>query len=68
VKPIAAEKHRHTADNVIAFLSERIREDLRHGFFKYSITCEIVNFENRRVVVDAGTSHRFFISKEDLGL
>ena len=49
---------------------ERIRDlvidGLKHGFFDYSITCEIGNEGKRHLVIRAGKSHNFTIPKDDL--
>jgi hypothetical protein len=39
---------------------------VRHGFFEYSIACEIVKGTKRRIVVRAGKSHKFMISEDEL--
>ncbi len=49
---------------------ERIRDlvidGLKHGFFDYSITCEIGNGGKRHLVIQAGKSHKFTIPEDDL--
>lgn len=64
-QPIVAEEHQTTED-VIAFLSQKIRVGLRHGHFEYSISSEVINSRRRKVVVHAGTSHMFIIPEKDL--
>ncbi|MEI8275342.1 MAG: hypothetical protein WCG00_05050 [Hyphomicrobiales bacterium] len=41
-------------------------EGLRHGFFDYSIACEIANGGKRQLVIRAGKSHKFNIPEEEL--
>ena len=41
-------------------------EGLKHGFFDYSISCEVGNKGRRQLVIRAGKSHKFTIPKEDL--
>ena len=36
-------------------------EGLKHGFFDYSIACEIANGGKRQLVIRAGKSHKFTI-------
>ena len=36
-------------------------EGLRHGFFDYSIACEVGNGGKRHLVIRAGKSHKFTI-------
>jgi hypothetical protein len=41
-------------------------EGLKHGFFDYSIACEIGNGGKRHLVIRAGKSHKFTIAKEEV--
>jgi hypothetical protein len=41
-------------------------DGLKHGFFDYSIACEIGNGGKRHLVIRAGKSHKFTISKEEV--
>jgi hypothetical protein len=41
-------------------------EGLKHGFFDYSITCEVGNGGKRHLVIRAGKSHKFTISADEL--
>ena len=41
-------------------------DGLKHGFFDYSISCEIGNRGKRQLVIRAGKSHKFTIPEEDL--
>jgi hypothetical protein len=43
-----------------------IVEGLRHGFFDYSIACEIGKDGRRQLVIRAGKSHKFTIPEADL--
>ena len=43
-----------------------LREGLIHGFFDYSMSCEIVGGAKRRFTLRAGKSHRFVIPEEAL--
>lgn len=47
-------------------LVEEILDGLRHGFFEYSVTCEVVKDGKRRLTIKAGKSHQFIIPEEDL--
>lgn len=55
----------HLAD-VLLHLEKIVVDGLCHGFFDYSITCEISNGGKRQLVIRAGKSHKFFIPAEDL--
>lgn len=41
-------------------------DGLRHGFFHYSITCEIGNGGKRQLVIRAGKSHKFTIPEAEV--
>jgi hypothetical protein len=41
-------------------------DGLTHGFFEYSIVCEISNGGKRNLVIRAGKSHKFTIPGEEL--
>ncbi len=41
-------------------------DGLKHGFFDYSISCEVGIKGKRRLVIRAGKSHKFTIPEDDL--
>lgn len=41
-------------------------EGLRHGFFRYSVACQIGKGGQRDLVIEAGKSHKFTIPKDEL--
>ena len=43
-----------------------IVDGLRHGFFDYSIACEIGSDGRRQLVIRAGKSHKFTIPEDEL--
>ena len=47
-------------------LRSLVVEGLKHGFFDYSISCEIGNKGRRQLVIRAGKSHKFTIPEDDL--
>lgn len=47
-------------------LNEIVMDGLKHGFFEYSLTCELINDRKRRFVIKAGKSYQFTIPEEDL--
>ena len=55
---------RETLDHIEGLLVD----GLRHGFFEYSITCEVGKDRRRDVVVRAGKNHKFTIPEGDLPL
>ncbi len=47
-------------------LRSLVVDGLKHGFFDYSISCQIVNGSKRQLVIRAGKSHMFTIPEDDL--
>jgi hypothetical protein len=47
-------------------LVEEVQDGLRHGFFEYGVTCELLKDRKRRLTIKAGKSHQFIIREEDL--
>jgi hypothetical protein len=49
---------------------ERLRglvvDGLKHGFFDYSISCEVGNKGKRQLVIRAGKSHKFTIPEDEV--
>lgn len=41
-------------------------DGLKHGFFDYSIACEIANGGKRQLVIRAGKSHKFTIPESEV--
>ena len=41
-------------------------DGLKHGFFEYSIACEISSGGKRQVVIRAGMSHKFTIPVDEV--
>ena len=51
----------HALNRVLA----EIHDGLRHGFFEFTLTCEVVGQERRRLTLKAGKSHQFVIPKDE---
>ncbi len=47
-------------------LRSLVVDGLKHGFFDYSISCEVGNKGRRQLVIRAGKSHTFTIPEDDL--
>ena len=41
-------------------------DGLKHGFFNYSIACEVGNGGKRQLVIHAGKSHKFTIPEDEV--
>ena len=50
----------------LALLEKVFVDGLRHGFFDYSIQCEIGNHGKRHLVIRAGKAHKFTIPEDEL--
>ena len=47
-------------------LRSLVVDGLKHGFFDYSISCEVGNKGRRQLVIRAGKSHKFTIPEDEL--
>jgi hypothetical protein len=47
-------------------LERLVVDGLKHGFFDYSIACEVGNGGKRNLVIRAGKSHKFTIPAEEV--
>ena len=54
-----------TVDRAIRRILAELHDGLRHGFFEFTLTCEVVGQERRRLTLRAGKSHQFVIPKEE---
>lgn len=43
-----------------------IVDGLKHGFFDYSIACEVANGGKRQLVIRAGKSHKYTIPEHEV--
>jgi hypothetical protein len=50
----------------LSHLEKIVVDGLRHGFFDYSVSCEIGIGGKRQLVVRAGMSHKFIIPEAEL--
>jgi hypothetical protein len=51
-------------DRVVNRIFAELCDGLRHGFFEFTLTCEVIAQERRRLTLRAGKSHQFVIPKE----
>jgi hypothetical protein len=52
-------------DQAFGRLLAEIREGLRHGYFEYTLTCELIGRGRRRLELRAGKHYQFVIPAED---
>ena len=64
-KPVQPVASLVALDRAISRVLAEIHDGLRHGFFEFTVTCEIVGQERRRLTLRAGKSHQFLLSKEE---
>lgn len=64
-KPVQDVASAPAIDRAISRVLAEIHDGLRHGFFEFTVTCEIVGQERRRLILQAGKSYQFVIPKED---
>ena len=50
----------------IDLLERLVVDGLKHGFFDYSIACEVANGGKRQLVIRAGKSHKFTIPEHEV--
>jgi hypothetical protein len=52
-------------DRALSRIVAEIHDGLRHGFFEYVVSCEIVGQDRRRLTLRAGKSYQFVIPKDE---
>lgn len=55
-------------NSILQHLEKLIHEGFKHGFFKYTVACEIGNGGKRHLVIQGGHSHKFTIPKGEAPL
>ena len=53
-------------DRALDHVRVQLIDGLRHGFFKFTITCELVKDRKRRLVVTTGKSDQFTIPANEV--
>ncbi len=62
-----AEVPNSTLEDALRQLREVVEDGLRHGFFDFTVTGEIISGKKRRLTIKAGKSYLYVIPDEDLG-
>jgi hypothetical protein len=52
-------------DRALHRILAEIHAGLRHGYFEYTLTCEVIGGGRRRLVLHAGKSYQFVIPAEE---
>ena len=55
-------------DQALRRIFHEIQDGLRHGYFEFTVTCEVISQERRRLILQAGKSYQFVIRKEDCAI
>ena len=55
--------NRQDTRKALDHVEQIIVDGLRHGFFEYAISCEVVHGRKRQLVIRAGKSHKFTIPR-----
>ena len=56
----------HELKRALKKFEQRLKRGLRHGFFKCTVTCDVVKDKKRRLTFEAGEVDRYFIGREEL--
>jgi hypothetical protein len=54
-----------TIDQALQKIVSEILAGIDHGFFEFTVSCEIVNGGRRRLTLRAGKSYQFLLPKEE---
>jgi hypothetical protein len=64
--PLQARTYGRQLCEAIDRIEGLVVDGVRHGFFDYSLTCDIGKDGRRRLVIRAGKSHKFTIPEDEL--
>ncbi len=53
------------ADRALHRIVAEIMDGLRHGYFEFRVTCDVIGQGRRRLVLHAGKSYQFVIPADD---
>ena len=54
-----------TIDRAIRRVLTELHDGLRHGHFEFTVVCEVISQERRRLIVKVGKSYQFVIPKAE---
>ena len=57
---------RENFEKFIQKLTAEIQEGLRHGFFEYRLTSEIIKDGKRQLILEAGKKYKFIICADEV--
>jgi hypothetical protein len=59
------ERAASSADRALRRIVAEIANGLRHGYFDFRLTCEVIAHGRRRLVLHAGKSYQFLLAAEE---
>lgn len=61
----SGERKTSAADRALHRIVAEILDGLRHGYFEFRVTCEVIGHGRRRLTLHAGKSHQFVIPSDE---
>ena len=55
-----------TLEKALEQITKEVKSGLKHGFFEYQITGEIVKKNKRKLTIKAGKSYQYHIPEEEV--
>jgi hypothetical protein len=55
-------------DRAMRRIIAELEAGLRHGYFEYTVTCEVIGHGRRRLVLHAGKSYQFVIPADECAM
>lgn len=52
-------------DRALSRVLAEIRAGLKHGYFEFSLTCDVISHNRRRLVLHAGKNYQFVIPADE---
>jgi len=52
-------------ERAVAMLTRTLLEGLRHGYFEFTVSGEVIKGDKRRVLIKAGKSHAYIVDSRD---
>ncbi len=50
----------------LSYLEGIVRDGVRHGFFSYTVTCEVGRNQRREIIIKNGKSRKFTIPEAEI--
>jgi len=66
IPPASSQAYRGQTAEALAHIEKVVVDGQKHGFFEYTIMCQILKGGARQLVVRAGKSYQFNIREDEL--